>query len=572
MNTKLIVLVLVLVLAIGTAAPLQAKDTEPKLTIDILQTAIMGPWGIIHVFDNFTIRNNGTAPVSSLDFGFLRVFRNNVYYIDAKDKQDRELSIDADVNQASGIYWMRVHFAEELGANKTYGFIVRSILGNVITTVFGGFEYNFTAAPILSQDARQADVTFIGASGSAFRIPTDSPYISTTLGGQPALIRSYKPWKAYSVETFYAPYTTVNQYLVDVTSVARDIIISNTGDIHVKDTYNLVNYGIPITSIAITLPAGATNVMAYDVVGAMWASPQNPVAPYQITVSPRYSVGVKTNENFAFTLTYDVPQRTYVKQLNWWGTYNFTFVFLSNRDDFLFDKATVRVITPSGVTVENLKLPAQSPLSSPTQDDPNRKDFRFQGVTSLENVTFGLEFTYLPFRSAFEFLPWLLSLEVAVAAVVLLERIRRGPELAVPIPVEKLREFVGLYDERLALTRELIIMEEEVARGGLVKHEFRRRTKVMELRLDEINKSLMQVKAEIRAISARHDELIRRIDRAEAEIEVSRNSLNQVRSQYRAGKTTRETYDSMVKDITKRIDRSEEVVETILITFREEAR
>jgi chromosome segregation ATPase len=151
-------------------------------------------------------------------------------------------------------------------------------------------------------------------------------------------------------------------------------------------------------------------------------------------------------------------------------------------------------------------------------------------------------------------------------------RLRRGPELAVPIPVEKLREFVGLYDERLALSRELVAMEEEVGRGGLVKHEFRRRSKVMELRLDDINKSLMQVKADLRAISPRYEELIRRIDRAEAEVETSRASLNQVRGQYRAGKTTRETYDSMTNEILKRIDRAEETVETNLITLREEAR
>ena len=94
----------------------------------------------------------------------------------------------------------------------------------------------------------------------------------------------------------------------------------------------------------------------------------------------------------------------------------------------------------------------------------------------------------------------------------------------------------------------------------------------MELRLDEINKSLMVVKAEIREISQHYDELIRRIDRAEAEIHVSRGSLNQVRAQYRSGKSTRETYDAMVNDLTKRIDRAEQTVETILITLREEAR
>lgn len=338
------------------------------------------------------------------------------------------------------------------------------------------------------------------------------------------------------------------------------------------DTYHFVNLGIEFTSLTITLPDSAQNVMAYDAVGAMWATTQNPAPPYQINVAPRYTSGVKQHENFTFWLTYDLPATKYLKQLNWWGTYNLTLGLLNNKEDFLFDKATVKLITPGGATIADVTTQPQSALSNPLQYDPVTRQFALQGVTTLNNMTASMILHYSPFSSGLTALPWLVGLEAAIAAFALAVKIRRGPELAVPVPVEKLRKFVNLYDERLALSRELIVMEEEVARGGLVKHEFRRRKKVMELRLDEINRSLMEVKEELRTVSPRYDELIRRISRAEAEIEVSRNSMNQVRQQYRAGKTTRETYDAMVNDIRKRTDRGEETVETILITLREDAR
>lgn len=245
---------------------------------------------------------------------------------------------------------------------------------------------------------------------------------------------------------------------------------------------------------------------------------------------------------------------------------------LENKDDVLYRKVTVRIIAPDGVSVTNLKLADQSPISYPIQVSQDERTFQLQGISNLNSLSFGLTFNYLAFWSALGILPWIVGLEVVIVAFAVVMRLRRGPELAVPIPVERLREFVGLYDERLALTRELVLMEEEVGRGGLVKHEFRRRSKVMELRLDELNKSLMEVKGELRAIGPNYDEMIRRIDRAEAEIEASRASLNQVRGQYRAGKTTRETYDTVTNDISKRIDKAEETVETILITLREEAR
>jgi hypothetical protein len=567
---KFAVAALILVLGLGMAVPLHATDAQPKLTIDIRRIAAVGLWGDVHLGDTFTVYNNGTQSVSSLDIGFSRIYRNNVYAVKARDKQGTNLALDTVVNQTGEIYWMRVHFGEALGFNKTYVFTLEWVLGHVITLVASGFEFNFTAAPILTQDVRVANVTFIAAPASAFHLPSGSPYTSITLGGQPALFRQYKPWKAYSEESFIAPYSTVSQYILYVPSAQRDITLHSTGSLSVRDTYNTHNIGIVISTVTVTLPEGASNVMAYDLVGALWTSPQNPAAPYQVQISPRYGNGIAGN--FTFTLTYDLPQSKYIKQLSWRGTYNLTFALLNNKDDLLFDSATVKIITPSGVSINDVKTLPQSPLSNPIQYDPTNREFALRGVTGLNNVTVGLALTYSPLWSGFGALPWLAGLEFAIVAFALALRIRRGPELAVPVPVEKLREFVGLYDERLALTRELVVMEEEVARGGLVKHEFRRRTKVMELRLDEINKSLMEVKAEVRVISSHYDELIRKIDRAEAEIEVSRNSMNQVRSQYRAGKTTRETYDSMLNDITKRIDRAEETVETILITLREEAR
>ena len=572
LKMKCVVVALVLVMALGMVAPLHA-DSQPKLTIDVVRVVDLGQWGVLHLLDSYRVHyDNGSTPVSSLDFGFSRNYRNNVYYVIAKDSAERTLTIDGDINPSSDVYWMRVHFAEPLTFNKTYEFRVGMLMNNLVTVVVGGFQYNFTAAPILTQDARMANVTFVAVPATSFVSIPNSGYESITLNGQPALFKEYKPWKANSEETFYAPYTTVNQYLVNIISAERDITVGSAGGLSVKDTYTLRNFGIPITSMFITLPRGAHNVMAYDLVGAMWTSPQDPPSPYQVTVSARYSSGVRNKENFTFTLTYDLPTSNYLKQLTWWGTYNLTIGLLNNADDLLFDNATVRIITPSGVTVSNVKTPPQSPLSSPIEYDPSSREFALQGISTLNNVTVGVTLNYSPFSAALGGLPWLLGLEFAIAAFALAVMVRRGPELAVPVPVEKLREFVGLYDERLALSRELVVMEEEVARGGLVKHEFRRRAKLMELRLDEINKSLMAIKAELREVSPRYDELIRRIDRAEAEIHVSRGSLNQTRSQYRAGRTTRETYDALVNDITKRIDRAEATVETILITLREDAR
>ena len=572
MKSKLLLAILFLVLAAGIVAPLHAQQAQPKLAIDIERIVTAGQYGVLHFSDKFTLLNNGTVPASYLDFAIPRAYRNNLYYASAADSLGSQLTMDGDVDKTSQFYWMRVHFAQDLGSKKNYTLTVFSTMGGIVDSTSLGFVVNFTAAPILTQDARIANVTFVAPQASTFKIAENSTYVQMTMGGFPALSHTYKPWKAYSTDTFYAPYGAVNQYLLQLSSVEREIVIGNRGTLSVSELFHFRDLSVPITSLTITLPDGAYNVMAYDEVGTLWTTPQNPSAPYQITLQPRYSAGIRPGENFTVTLMYNVPQSKYVSQLNWWGSYNMTFALLDNRDDFLFDTATVRIVAPDGTSITNLKLAPQSPVSGPIQISQDQRTFKLQGVTSQTNLNFGLSFNYLPFWSAFGVLPWIIGLEVVIVAFALVMRVRRSPEIAVPVPVENLREFVGLYDERLALTRELVVMEEEVNRGGLLKHEFRRRGKVMELRLDELNKSLKTIKGYLRTVSPHFEELIRRIDRAEAEIEASRASMNQVKGQYRAGKITRETYDHLINDISKRIDRAEETLETALITLREEAR
>ncbi len=573
MKTKIVVITLILVFSIMMATPAHAQTPPQHLSVTILRTASIGIWGVVHIQDNFTVKNTGTSPATYLDYGVPNEYRTNVRYIGATDIEGKTLTIDANVNQTGGFYWFRIHFSDQLAPNATYSFTVIATVTDVISIQQNGLLYNYTAAPVLTQDAAEANVTLLGAIGSSFAVaPNSTTYKEARIQGFPALVRQFKPWSAYSTENFVGPYLTVSQYLVDLTNVERDIIIGNTGTLRIRDTYHLHNYAIPVTGMTLTLPDGATNIMAYDVVGAMWTVPQDPGPPYQVSVAPRYAEGIRGGEDFTFILTYDLPQSEYIKRIGWQGSFNLTIPMLDTRDDFVIENATVKIQAPRGLTIENVMLPTPNPAAPPVQYDAANKQIELDGVTSATNVTLGLFYKFAPFWAAFNYLPWLFGLEVALAAVFIVTRIRRGPELAIPVPVERLREFVGLYDERISLSRELVAMEEEVARGGMVKHEFRRRSKVMELRLDEINKSLMEVKAEIRVISQHYDELIRRIDRAEADIQVNRSSLNQVRGQYRQGKITRETYDSVTNDLTKRIDRAEETVETILITLREEAR
>jgi SMC interacting uncharacterized protein involved in chromosome segregation len=66
--------------------------------------------------------------------------------------------------------------------------------------------------------------------------------------------------------------------------------------------------------------------------------------------------------------------------------------------------------------------------------------------------------------------------------------------------------------------------------------------------------------------------MIRRIERAEAEIDAARASEAQLRSQYRSGRISREVYDQMRAEARRRLDRARGTIDSTIITLRGEAR
>ncbi|HXX73443.1 MAG TPA: hypothetical protein VEI80_07075, partial [Candidatus Acidoferrales bacterium] len=223
MKTKLVVIALILVFGLTSAVPAHAQSPPQQLTIQVSRTASIGIWGVVHIQDNFTVHNSGTSPATYLDYGVPSAYRSNVLYISATDSKGRTMQINENANQTSQFYWFRITFPIPLQPNATYRFVVTSVVADIITTAPNGLLYNYAAAPVLTQDATVANVTLLGAIGSSFAVAPNSSYSQTRVAGFPALFKEYKPWTAYSNETFAGPYLTVSQYLVDLPYVERDI-------------------------------------------------------------------------------------------------------------------------------------------------------------------------------------------------------------------------------------------------------------------------------------------------------------------------------------------------------------
>ena len=559
-----VALVIMFILSAGLSAVI--AEPAPQYSVKVNRVAQIGGWGLVTVNDTFTIWNDSTDVLGNVPIGLPRGFTSGLKYLAARDDQNRVLAIERDLDSSSETYWFKVNFAKALARNENYTFTVTSLFTNVLVPVPAGFQYRFVTTPVLQVKGTSENMTIIAGAQSKFSIPQGFNLTETLEGGYARLSGYFAPMEAYTTESIVLNMTSTAQFIVRVPHLSREIRFGEDGTIRVSDTYDFENLAGSISTIQLTLPQNSSDVMAYDLIGSLWDSPQQ--GP-DISVGPRYSGGIRSNRTFTFTIKYQVDPRTYVKQTEWWGANNCKFTLFSNLKYWVADKLETTVIVPDGFTVKNV-----FPSPSSTSGSLFYRNLKYEvtDVTPYTDLGLSLEYSYTPFWSGSLLLVWLGILELVVVASVVVARVRKPAALKIPVPSDKLKQFVELYDGRTALRLELDRMAEDLARGALNKHEYRRRRRGIELRTGELDRALQPLKQDLKAFHPRYAEMILRMERAEAEIEANRLGEEHFRTQYRAGKISKEAYERALQDLSRRVDKAREIIETSLVTLREEAR
>src|SRR5437879_12733965 len=95
-------------------------------------------------------------------------------------------------------------------------------------------------------------------------------------------------------------------------------------------------------------------------------------------------------------------------------------------------------------------------------------------------------------------------------------------------------------------------MEEDVSRGAVNRHEYRRRRRLADIRMAEIERSLGPVKGQLSGSGARYQDMVRRVERAEADLQAVRFNLAALRTKYRSGKMEKQMQESITSEPERR--------------------
>ena len=535
-------------------------------SVEVNRSITTNDWGT--TFVNDTVRVSAGSAVSSLTLGLPSSMVTNLHQITAVDRQQRTVQVNPLATNQTGEY-QPYQFAFPESQSGNYTFNIRYVFSDLVSfdTSVSKYTFSFSAFPVVDSTSGSvsANVTVLTRD---WPIPLTTPGNATTIGSRlsmpstgviPLLPFNSTVWKM----TFSAIGTSQNMF--DVIA-ARTIRISSEGSLQVSDTYNVTNRGRDAPNIVFSLPSGARNISCNDLIGQLDTSNCLTAllgdGTVSVTFSPRFSTIRNAGAAIAI-LQYALSGSSYISSAGL-GQFSLTFQLLNNVK-FVTSNLHTKIFFPAGG-----RLGAFSGQTPDVSGD--HIILEASKVTPYTNLGFTMTYNLDPFWSSLAPVSWAALIVGGITAGALV--LSFGPKAggAGFTPLQLITRFVELYDEKSSLRLEGEKLEDDVGRGAVAKYDYKRRGRVMDLRLIEIDKLLTPLKEELSTSQSRYAEMFKRIERAEAELQQVKSSLADLRNQNRVGRISRVLYDQLSGDLSKRKARAQQAIDNIVIGLREEAR
>jgi hypothetical protein len=447
----------------------------------------------------------------------------------------------------------------------TYSFNLTSVYSDLLSfnSTSSNFVFAFEPFPLMDDNYTVTSATLSVKTGD-----WSSPKVSSVIGTFASATFSSQAIPLTPFNTTVATMTFsssgTSQSIFGVTA-NRTITLAQTGSIQVTDFYNMTNKGHDLSSLALPLPRNVQTATASDIIGKVstLTAASATDGTNTVTFIPRFGT-VKAGASSSVKISYALPSQSYLTTKGL-GRFELSFDLFDNVK-FVESNLQMKIITPMGFRLNSLS--GQTFASS-----GNQILVQVSTVTPMSNLSFIIDYQLDPFWASLSALSWAGLAVVSIAGIVLAVGATGTAGVAVSgAPSELIGRFVELYDEKSAMRLEAEKMDEDLARGALNRHEFKRRRRVIDLRIAELDRTLAPVKDLLAKTNPRYQDMIKRLERAEADIQVVRTTSADLRNQYRSGRIARELYESLISDLAKRKEKAQQTMDTIVINLREETR
>ncbi len=544
----------------GPQAAVSLDAYEGIVITKIDREANISGYGLLSILDIIDVYNGNDNPITSIYIGIPSNHSSDLVFFEARGS-DKETLVVERGHMKIGVYEMiAIYFSSPLlpGKKDTIQFLqtYKDWIGFVGG---GGAQYlNFSGPvyPLLPYKAT-GDIT------ASYKFPDSSSSVSTDWGAPDSddrntIIFDFDDLQKIIDDDYIDPmmenienskditliFTETTLSKLEVIKIDRDIHISPWGIIKVKEEFLIQNKGyIDITNLKLKIPGASKSVLISDYLGEVLGTSFSPVENYThleyrdvfIDLS-KNRVRVTPNSKVRFTLEYDlIFDRFYSAN---WLQESIKIDLLTSKYEFLGRDQTIQIFVEGAYNIDSITAPPNKITRSQEAIILiYENDFVSPHERKLIQFTFSINVLDMLLR------PIVIALLIAIisSAFVLIVKSREDDKTMGIIkkefvPVNEIREFCSLNEEKNALFFEIRQSEEHVKRKKIGKKVYRNILTKNNAKIEKIEEEVMPFKKILSDANLAFKNIINKLDVLEAERISVKDSIKLLETRYKRGK------------------------------------
>ena len=525
--------------------------------------------------DTYTIVNNGSAPISSIDVYLPNDYASNFLSMSAIDLDDNEVFLNR-LEDSDGMFHWRLHFDEPIGFQEQYSFETTMQM----TSLFWlsnphdwEYELSFIKYPYLPYIIRDAEFK-LGFEQGGSMVPGEQIPDSTDHNLAPFTLTNF----------------TVDLFLTNVHVVAdrtTTVTVNAWGWLSYRETVTIINTGAnALHSTDFNIPAYSTSITIFDEVGVL-AQSQNNILHREFNESStitinldadRFGKGLESGFSYTFTIDYVIQTSSYQEVI---ANGNRLDIPMADLSDILVREHIIDVVLTSSVS-----------LTEATDDYRMiygifDTTLRYTAYNTTWENPIALEIVYTTTLGAvarpaiFSLMFGFIGLIYVVLRKVELPEEVMGPRedddvidsqpKQVGAPAELLREFANLYSKKTALNMDIEKLEAARRRGKVKKREYMIRERDMKQQVEEIDDKLPSLRADMISYGSKYRDLVGQLELQDERIEGAKAGLRQLLLRKKKQRISRVAFEKSRQDYLKTIQKATSASDRILLSLQEEA-
>ena len=559
-----------------SSASLEGSDNV--LVTYINREAELNGYGVVNFVDSIIFKNLNANPINSIFIGVPLSRTDDLIFYEATGEQENTLLAERSEYIMEEYEMLAIYFetpllpqqSKEIKFIQTYKDMLIYEIGEDLSQVI-----NFTGIvfPVLPYKA-EGEITARYEIPASSQITFSQEWVTEELGGDAITysVSLLEPFLENLVEEqkeiirIVLSDSTITK--LEINEIVREIQINPFGTIKVKEEYLIKNSGaISIDELSFEIPGPAKAISVFDDLGEILGVEVDPEENYfnltykDLTIDLRENrVKIGPDSKFRFTIQYFLPFEKYIS-LNWFQE-SVKIDALTSIYEYLGKDQTIKIIIEGCLSLDSVSEPPDA-----IEHTANSLILVFTSdyVSPLERKEVQFTFTVNYFDVALRPIIFIILIALISSIYVLIIKSRKEEAVIAAfrkeiIPVNEIREYCSLIEEKNALLIEIRQAEEDVKRKKIIKKKYKNILNKNASKIQEIDKEIIPFKKAIIEISATFENLVKKIDLLEAERESVKDSLNLLETRYKRGRLpSKSAYLKLADNFLRRqkkIDRS----------------